>query len=149
MRYYRITIRALFALVFIGGGISHFILGRAQPEGYAVFADTALIPWLSDVWLSFVMPNIGWLTIMLGIYQVACGLGLTTRRFVRIAVWGMLVFLVFITIVGYGFPTESFGEDLLKNRSITIVMAMLLLPLLASPPDDVEVVRSPSTRSRA
>lgn len=43
----------------------------------------------------------------------------------------MVAFLVFITTVGYGFPTDSFGEDLLKNRSITIVMALLLMPLLA------------------
>ena len=31
MRLYRKAIRALYALAFIGGGISHFIFGRLMP----------------------------------------------------------------------------------------------------------------------
>lgn len=127
---YQWIIRGLFAVIFIAGGTAHFVLGRVQPEGYAVFGETPLFPWLRELWVSFVMPNIGWLTVLLGIYEIACGAGMLWRRTVAIASWGMLAFLVFITIVGYGFPTNSIGEDLLKNRSITIVMALLLVPLL-------------------
>lgn len=130
MERYGTIVTALFAVIFVAGGIAHFVLGRLQPEGYAAFADTALFPWLGDLWMSFVMPNIGWLTIVLGLYEIACGVGVVSRRTVTVAAWGMLAFLVFITIVGYGFPTESFGEDLLKNRSVTILMAVLLVPLL-------------------
>lgn len=129
MRLYRVIIRVLFAAIFIAGGIAHLILGRLQPEGYAVFAGTALFPWLSDLWASFVMPNIGWLTVLLGAYELACGIGMVHRRTVAVAAWGMIVFLVFITIVGYGFPVTSLGEDLLKNRSITLLMTVLLIPL--------------------
>lgn len=132
MERYQKIIRALFAVIFIAGGIAHFFLGRLQPEGYAVFADTALFPWLSSLWMSFVMPNISWLTIVLGIYEIGCGLGLMWKRAMVIAAWGMIAFLVFITIVGYGFPTASLGEDLMKNRLVTIVMAGLLVPLLTS-----------------
>ncbi|HJG42636.1 hypothetical protein [Corynebacterium phoceense] len=47
--------------------------------------------------------------------------------------WGalaILAFLVFITVVGYGFPTARALEDIVKNRVITAVMAVLILPLL-------------------
>lgn len=130
MEWYPRIVRALFAVLFIAGGLAHVVLGRVQPEGYAVFADTALFGWLSEIWMSFVMPNIGWLTIALGAYEVACGIGMLWRRTVVIATLGMIAFLVFITIVGYGFPTASVGEDLLVNRSITVLMVVSLIPLL-------------------
>lgn len=130
MEWYQRIIRALFAVIFVAGGVAHFFLGRLQPESYAVFADTALFPSLSNLWMSFVMPNIGWLTIALGIYEIGCGVGMLRKRTVAIATWGMIAFLVFITIVGYGFPTASLGEDLLKNRLVTVLMAGLLIPLL-------------------
>lgn len=141
MRRYQKIVRALFAVVFIAGGIAHLVLGRLQPEGYAVFADTALFPWLSSLWMSFAMPHIGWLTIALGAYEIACGIGMISQRSVTIAAWGMLAFLVFITIVGYGFPVASLGEDLLKNRLITIAMAAMLIPLLRTADDGIQASR--------
>ena len=72
MRYRRI-ISIVFAVIFIGGGIVHFVLGRLQPYSYAAFGTTALIGWLRSLWASFVMPNIGWLTIVVGVYEIACG----------------------------------------------------------------------------
>lgn len=130
MNVYRNIVRGLFAAIFVAGGIAHLVLGRVAPEGYAVFGDTALLPWLSALWDSFVMPNIYWLTIALGIFEIAVGLGILLRRTARLAAWGMVAFLVFITILGYGFPTGSFWEDFLKNRIVTIVMAGALVPLL-------------------
>ncbi|MDN5557966.1 MAG: hypothetical protein L0G23_00805 [Ruaniaceae bacterium] len=130
MNLYRKIVRGLFAVIFVAGGVAHLVLGRVAPEGYAVFGETALLPWLSALWGSFVMPNIGWLTIVLGIFEIAVGLGMLWRRTARAAAWGMLAFLIFITTLGYGFPTSSFGEDLLKNRVITIAMSGLLVPLL-------------------
>ena len=130
MRLYRRTIRALYAVAFIGGGVSHFFFGRLMPDSYAAFAGTALLPWLSDLWRSFVMPNIGRLTIALGLFEIACGAGILRRRTAALSAWRMLVFLVLVTVLGYGWPAASPGEDLLKNRLSTLVMAGLLLPLL-------------------
>ena len=130
MDLYQRVIRVIFALTFVGGGIAHLYFGRATPDGYRAFADTALIPWLASLWRSFVVPNIAWLTILLGAYEIACGLGIIWSRTVVIAAWGMIAFLVFITIVGYGFATNSAVEDVLKNRLCTIVMIVLLIPLL-------------------
>ena len=53
----------------------------------------------------------------------------------------MLVFLILVTVLGYGWPTASLGEDLLKNRLSTIVLALLLIPLLAK----TRAVRNPAT----
>ncbi|WP_125107055.1 MULTISPECIES: DoxX family membrane protein [Gulosibacter] len=133
MRWYRWIVRVLFAVIFIGGGIAHFVLGRTQPDSYAAFADTALFPWLTSFWHSSVMPNIGWLTIALGVFELACGAGILWRRTERLAIVGMIAFLVFITVLGYGFPAETVADDLLANRLITIGMIVLLLPLLFAP----------------
>ena len=132
MRLYRRTIRALYAAAFIGGGVSHFLFGRLMPDSYTAFAGTALLPWLSDLWRSFVMPNIGGLTIALGMFEIACGAGILRRRTAALSAWAMLVFLALVTVLGYGWPAASPGEDLLKNRLSTIVMAGLLLPLLVT-----------------
>ncbi|MCL2785530.1 MAG: hypothetical protein FWD55_08930 [Propionibacteriaceae bacterium] len=130
MKHYERVIRVIFAVIFIGGGIAHFVLGRLQPDSYAGFAQTPVFGWLQDLWVAWVMPNIGWLTIVLGVYELACGVGMIAKRTVPLAVCAMMAFLVFITIVGYGFPTTSLIEDFLKNRAITTVMALLLVPLL-------------------
>ena len=75
------------------------------------------------------MPNIGRLTIALGFFEIACGAGVLHRRTAVVSTWAMLCFLVLVTVLGYGLPTSSLGEDLLKNRLSTIVMALLLIPL--------------------
>lgn len=130
----RTIVRSLFAVVFIGGGVSHVVQGRTNPDGYAVFGETALWPGLESLWKSFVMPNIGWLTLVLAAFELAVGVGLLLRgRWVQIAVLAILAFFAFILVLGYGFPTENFAEDLLKNRIFTVVMAGLLIPVLREP----------------
>lgn len=134
---YQEVIRVAFAVVFISGSLVHFVLGRVLPESYAAFGDSALFGCLHNLWGSFVMPNIGWLTIVLGLYEFAVGVSMSRKSTVIIAAWGAVIFLVFITILGYGFPATSFGEDLLKNRVPTIVMTALSVPLLVKGHKDV------------
>lgn len=132
---YRTIIRTLFAVIFIGGGISHFYLGRAMPADYAGFGETALLGWLTELWAGFVMPNIGWLTIAIGIFELACGIGLLLGgRSTRVAAAGILGFLIFITVLGYGWQTTGLVDDLLKSRIITAVMAAMTVPLLTGVP---------------
>lgn len=88
------VVRRVFALLFILAGVTHFVLGRVDPDGYDVFASTALLPSLHDLWFSFVMPNIGWLTILLGIFQFLCGALILWNRTAVYAVWAMIAFLV-------------------------------------------------------
>jgi uncharacterized membrane protein YphA (DoxX/SURF4 family) len=134
MSRYRVVIRALFAVVFIGGGAVHLVAGRLWPQSYGAFGSTAALPWLHGLWGSFVMPNIAWLTIALAVFEIACGIGILIRRASIPAAWGMAGFLVFVTVLGYGFPTDALGEDLVKNRLATIVLASLLVPVLAGGP---------------
>lgn len=115
--------------MFILAGVTHFVLGRVDPDGYDVFAGTALLPSLHDLWFSFVMPNIGWLTILLGIFQVLCGAMILWNRTAVYAVWAMIAFLVFIFSLGYGLEADSWWLDLIKNRLFTVIMIASLVPL--------------------
>lgn len=134
MDRYCAVVRSLFALVFVGGGVSHLALGRIGADGYAVFGDTALWVWLASLWESFVMSQIGWLTLVLALFQIAAGvLLLLDRGRVRVAVVAILAFFSFILVLGYGFPAANLAEDLVKNRAFTVVMAGLLIPVLAQP----------------
>ena len=134
MHRYCTVARSLFAVVFIGGGVSHIAVGRVGADGYAVFGDTALWGWLADLWESFVMPNIGWLTLVLAVFEIAVGvLLLLDRGRVRFAVVAILAFFAFILVLGYGFSTTNLAEDLVKNRAFTVVMVGLLVPVLAQP----------------
>lgn len=134
MRRYCAIIRSFFAIVFIGGGVSHIIQGRTRGDQYAAFADTAWSAWLAKLWASFVMPNIGWLTLVLAAFEIAVGVCLLlSGRRVKAAVIATLAFFAFILVLGYGFPAASLVEDLLKNRIFTLVMAGTLIPVLLQP----------------
>lgn len=91
---YTWVVRRFFALVFILAGVTHFVLGRVDPDGYDVFAETALLPLLQELWFFFVMPNIGWLTILLGVFQILCGAMIMWNRTAVYAVWVMIAMLV-------------------------------------------------------
>ncbi|XVX19894.1 hypothetical protein ACQP1U_16625 [Actinomycetota bacterium] len=127
---YRTIVRWLFAAMFIAGGLFNIVTGQRNGGSYAAFGDTALWGWLEWLWDSFVMPNIGWLTAVLGVGQVAAGTGLTLGgRWARAGALAILAFLGFILVLGYGFPTDSPGADFLTNRLGTLVLAGLLSPL--------------------
>lgn len=150
MRRYCTIVRSVFAVVFIGGGVSHIIQGRLGADGYTVFGGTAMWAWLANLWDSFVMPSIGWLTLLLAAFEVAVGACLLLGgRPTRIAVVAILAFFSFILVLGYGFPAANLAEDLLKNRLFTIVMAGLLIPVLAQPdhPNIIAAWRRFSSRS--
>ncbi len=131
-RYVTIS-RIAFGWIFVLGGLVHLVLGRIAPDGYAAFGDTAAWSWLENLWATFVMPNIGWLTAAVGVFELVVGVALLRGGAgARIAAVAALVFFAFILVLGYGFPTGSVVEDLLKNRVFTALMAALLLPVVIS-----------------
>jgi uncharacterized membrane protein len=132
MKLYRTIVRTLLAVTFIGGCAVHIISGRTRPGDYAAFGETALPGWLTDLWTSWVMPNISWLTIVMGLLELAWGVGLIVKRTVPYAAAAAIAFFVFLTALGCGFPTTTFPEDLLKNR-LPALLALLTLPLLLEP----------------
>ncbi|WP_116114666.1 hypothetical protein [Austwickia chelonae] len=130
MKRYITVARMTFGVIFLLGGVVHLVLGRLAPQGYEAFGRTAVLDDLSHLWVVFVMPNIGWLTVACAVFE--CGVGAALLRggdTARAAAFGALGFFAFLLILGYGFPVESVAEDLLKNRAGTPVMAGLLAPV--------------------
>lgn len=133
-------------LLFVLGGISHLFLGRLAPDSYTDFGNTALIPPLHDLWFSFVMPHIGALTLVLAFLEIAWGIGLLRQEMMKISAWCIILFLIFVTILGYSFPTTSWFEDFLVNRLSTIVLLILVLPLITSKADSPNILQLPTAR---
>lgn len=134
--------RTALCAAFIGGGISHFILGSTDPSSYADFSATTLLPALQDLWANIVMPNIRAFTAALGVLEIAAGIGIAlTGRVQRAAAFGMLVFFAFLLVLGYAFPAEGALDDLLKNRLGSVVLAALALPF-ALRPDTLGLARA-------
>ena len=59
MKRYQTIIRAVFGLIFVAGGVSHFFLGQLQPDGYAAFSQTAPLPLLTFRVVSLVTGGVG------------------------------------------------------------------------------------------
>lgn len=123
-------IRWFFAAVFAVGFVVHLVQGRTNPEGYAVFVETAWAPlaWLWDAW---VMPNIGWLTVLMALYELAIAAGLLRGgRAARLAAAGASVFFVFLLFLGYGMPQPTLVDHFLVNQLPTLVFLVAMMPLL-------------------
>lgn len=134
MSRYCAVVRVVFAVAFLGGALVHLYFGRFSPHSYAPFADTALWPWLAELWRGFVMSNIGWLSLAMAAFEAAVGLGLLTGgRMSRLAALAALGFFALLLVLGYSWPADGWWEDFLKNRAGTLVMAAALALLLRAP----------------
>ena len=134
MSRYRAVVRMVFAVAFLGGALVNLYFGLFSLHSYAPFADTVLWPWLAELWRGFVMANIGWLSLLTAVFELAIGLGLFARGCARrAAVLAALGFFAFIMVLGYSWPADGWWEDFLKNRAGTLVMAATLAPLLHVP----------------
>lgn len=76
MSWYRAVVRMVFAVAFLGGALVHLYFGLFSPHSYAPFADTVLWPWLAELWRGFIMANIGWLSLLTAVFELAVSLGL-------------------------------------------------------------------------
>ena len=132
------------AFLGITSGLGELKQGEDRPEegqrgGLRVktapeLADAVLWPWLAELWRGFVMANIGWLSLLTAVFELAVGLGLLARGYARrAAVLAALGFFAFILVLGYSWPADGWWEDFVKNRAGTLVMAAALVPLLHVP----------------
>lgn len=68
---------ALFAMLFVGGGIAHFVLTAAYVDVVPTY-----LPWpLALVYVS-------------GVWEILCGLGLVYGPTRRVAAWGLVALLI-------------------------------------------------------
>lgn len=134
MNRYRTSARVVFGVVFLGGALVHAYFASFSPQSYAPFADTALWPWLADLWRGSVMANIQWLSLVTAAFELVLGAALLAGgRAARLAALAALGFFAFILVLGYSWPADGWWEDFLKNRAFTLVMAAALAPLLRVP----------------
>ena len=126
MNRYRTSARVVFGVVFLGGALVHAYFASFSPQSYAPFADTALWPWLADLWRGFVMANIQWLSLATAAFELVLGAAL-------LAALAALGFFAFILVLGYSWPTQSPWEDFLKNRAATVLLAAAMAPVLRTP----------------
>ena len=134
MNRYRTSARVVFGVVFLGGALVHAYFASFSPQSYAPFADTALWPWLADLWRGSVMANIEWLSLVTAAFELVLGAALLAGgRAARLAALAALGFFAFILVLGYSWPAQDPWEDFLKNRAFTLVMAAALAPLLRVP----------------
>lgn len=74
------VLKALFAMIFIGGGINHFV----NPEFYLMIIPPYL-PWhLALVYIS-------------GVFEILLGVGLLIPRFQTLSAWGLIALLVAVS----------------------------------------------------
>ncbi len=134
MNRYRTAVRVVFGVVFLGGALVHAYFASFSPQSYAPFADTALWPWLADLWRGFVMANIQWLSLATAAFELVLGAALLAGgRAARLAALAALGFFAFILVLGYSWPTQSPWEDFLKNRAATVLLAAAMAPVLRTP----------------
>ena len=134
MNRYRTSARVVFGVVFLGGALVHAYFAFFSPQSYAPFADTALWPWLAELWRGSVMANIQWLSLVTAAFELVLGAALLAGgRAARLAALAALGFFAFILVLGYSWPADGWWEDFLKNRAFTLVMAATLAPLLRVP----------------
>lgn len=127
---YVTVVRTLFGAIFVGGCAVHLRFALTDPSFYAPFGQTAWPP-LEGLWQSFVMPNIGWLALLMAGFELAVGIGSwLPDRWNRLAVLAMTGFFVFLLLLGYAFPATTPTEDFLVNRLGSLVMIALVLPWL-------------------
>ena len=98
------------------------------------FADTALWPWLADLWRGSVMANIEWLSLVTAAFELVLGVALLAGgRAARLAALAALGFFAFILVLGYSWPAQDPWEDFLKNRAATVLLASAIAPVLRAP----------------
>lgn len=95
----RAAIGAFFLLMAIAVNIVTII---TNPQSYAAWADTALLPLYREVILRFVAPNPALLVLPVAAYQIAVALALWYRgRVVKLGLVGAMLFLVGIMPLGW------------------------------------------------
>lgn len=126
---FRKIVRYGFGTVFAAGVVIHIVAGLRSPSGYAVFGSTAVPP-LADAWAHLIMPNIQLLAICMAAIEGCIAYGLFRGgQAARVAAQASCTFFVFLLFLGYGWPTETLGQDFLKNRLGSLLMLGLMLPV--------------------
>jgi hypothetical protein len=131
MNAMRKVIRLFVAPWYLLGWLSHVYLSLTNPQIYAVFGDTALIPGYTGLWKSMVMPSITFFAFLLAGFEILVGyLLLSEGKWAKTGVVLSILFNLFLIQMGLGIPAKSGLQDFLSNRLPNLIFLAIQLPLL-------------------
>ena len=123
-------IRGFVAIWYLLGWISHVYLGIANPQIYAAFGKTALIPGYAELWQNFVMPNITLFALLLAAFEIVVGLLLINKgKWVKYGLVLSVLFNLFLIQMGLGVAEATGIEHFLLNRAANLVFLAIQIPL--------------------
>ncbi len=123
--------RSFVALWYLLGWLSHVYLALFAPETYRVLGSTALVPGVTNLWGSLIMPNITVFALLLAVFEILVGgLLISQGRWVKVGLALSLLFNAFLVQLGLGYPTSSTLNDFMVNRLPNLVFMGLQIPLL-------------------
>lgn len=124
------VLRSFIALWYLLGWISHVYLGLFNPQLYAGFGNTALIPGYAQLWNTLIMPNIAFFALLLAVFEIAVGVLLTNRgKWVKYGLVLSILFNLFLVQMGLSMPAAGFWQDFAGNRLPNLIFIALQIPL--------------------
>jgi hypothetical protein len=120
-----------FALWYLLGSLVHIKLGLTNNHIYEQFGRTSLFAACGELWTSVVMPNITFFALLLAAFEMATGILILSKgRYVKIGLTASVLFNLFLTQLGLGWPEIRWSErDFLLNRLPNLLFALLQCPL--------------------
>lgn len=95
------VVRLVLAGTYLFGAVVHFALGIAAPDVYEQFADQALHEGFTELWATFVVPNLWFLQPAVLVFELGLGVALLARgRIVRLGHAAGAIFQVGLILSG-------------------------------------------------
>ena len=124
-------LRGAVAVFYLLGWTFHVYFGLFNPEVYAAFGRTALIPGYNQFWQTVVMPRITLLALLLAGFEIVVGLALIFKgRWVKLGLSLSLLFNLFLIQMGLSFPALNVFSDLYYNRCPNLFFFAIQIYLL-------------------
>ncbi len=127
----RKAIRLIVAPWYLLGWLVHVYLGLFNPQIYAVFGKTAIVPGYASFWSGVVMPWITFFALILAGFEILVGFLLISEgKWVKIGVILSILFNLFLIQMGLGVPSTNGWQDFLINRLPNLIFLLIQFPLL-------------------
>lgn len=124
-------IRSFIAAWYLLGWLSHVYFAIFNPQIYAVFGTTALIPGYQTLWHLFIMPYVSFFAFLLAGFEILVGIAIINKgRWVKTGLIFSIFFNLFLVQMGLGMETQDFWSGFLINRLPNLIFIALQIPLL-------------------
>jgi hypothetical protein len=91
------VVRIIFGFVLLAGAGTNAYLALTQPEVYATFADTAIIPLYRNLWQTLVVPYLRFWLVLVVLLELTLGILILSKGiWVKVGLVGAIVFFLFL-----------------------------------------------------